>query len=232
MATLDCFGGIKTSAEYAYRRLEQMVVTLELKPGSMTTEAELQEQVGVGRTPVREAIQRLTWDGLLEIRPRSGVRIVPLEGHDWMQIMVVRRNVEVVLARTAAQNCTPEARRMLEKATDLMNQAASDGSMEAFVAADKMFDIAVAQAAGNCHLMRAAFPLQTHTRRFWMHYYGLTHVESGLKGHLRLAEAIMAKDVPRAVREVRTLMSHVQSEASHVLHQDEVFAGTRLDSSF
>jgi DNA-binding GntR family transcriptional regulator len=215
----DCFGPIKSSAEYAYQRLEQMVVTLELKPGSKTTEADLQKLVGVGRTPVREAIQRLTWEGLLVIRPRTGVKIAPLNGRDWMGIMEVRRTVELVLARTAARNCTPEARRMLDNATELMAQATSAGDMAAFVAADKLFDVAVAEASGNCHLVRAALPLQTHTRRFWMHYYGFQGVENTLKRHLRLADAIMVQDVGRAVREARMLMSHVQAEASSVLER-------------
>ena len=222
MASLEIYGSVKTSAEYAYRTLEQMVVTLELQPGSLTTEAELQDRVGVGRTPVREAIQRLTWEGFLEIRPRAGIRIAPLEGHDWLRLMEVRRNIELVLARNAAENCTPAARKMLERAGEMMSQAAADGHRAAFVAADKLFDQAVAEATGNCHLVRAAFPMQSHTRRFWMHYYGFNHVEDGLKRHLRLADAIMLQDVGRAVREARLLMSHLQTEATTVVEHNAV----------
>ena len=62
----------------AYRTLERMIVTLELAPGSVATEATLIERVGLGRTPVREALQRLAWEGLVEVRPRAGVAVAPL----------------------------------------------------------------------------------------------------------------------------------------------------------
>ena len=84
----------------AYRTLERMIVTLELAPGCVATEATLIERVGLGRTPVREAIQRLSWEGLLDIRPRAGLAIAPLHPGDWLRVVDARRGVEIVLARS------------------------------------------------------------------------------------------------------------------------------------
>src|SRR6187551_3418822 len=93
----------------AYRTLERMIVTLELAPGSVATEATLIERVGLGRTPVREALQRLAWEGLVEVRPRAGVAVAPLHAADWLRVLDVRSDVESILARSAAQLVTGEA---------------------------------------------------------------------------------------------------------------------------
>src|SRR5690606_17199610 len=85
----------------AYRALERMIVTLELAPGGVATEGALIERVGLGRTPVREAIQRLAWEGLIEIRPRAGLGIAPLNAGDWVKVIDTRRGAEMVLARSA-----------------------------------------------------------------------------------------------------------------------------------
>ena len=71
----------------------------DLAPGSIATEGTLIERVGLGRTPVREAIQRLAWEGLLEVRPRAGMAIAPLHAADWLRVLDARRGVEKVLAR-------------------------------------------------------------------------------------------------------------------------------------
>ena len=84
-------------------------MTLELAPGSVATEGALIERLGLGRTPVREAIQRLAWEGLLEVRPRAGVAIAPLHAGDWLRVLDARRGVEIILARSAARFVTREA---------------------------------------------------------------------------------------------------------------------------
>ena len=84
-------------------------MTLELAPGSVATEGALIERLGLGRTPVREAIQRLAWEGLVEVRPRAGLAIAPLHPGDWVRVIDARRGLEIVLARSAARFVTREA---------------------------------------------------------------------------------------------------------------------------
>src|SRR5690606_10140162 len=94
------------AAQRAYRLLEGQIVRLELTPGVALTEATLIERCGLGRTPVREAIQRLSWEGLVEVRPRVGILIAPLHPGDWMRVMDARACIEIVLARAAARHRT------------------------------------------------------------------------------------------------------------------------------
>ena len=76
-----------TRTEEAYRRLEEMIVTLELAPGSVVSEAVLGRQLGIGTTPVREALQRLSREHLVQILPRRGVVVTALDLRQQLQVL-------------------------------------------------------------------------------------------------------------------------------------------------
>jgi anthranilate/para-aminobenzoate synthase component II len=86
---------------------------------------------------VREAIQRLAWEGLLDVRPRSGIVIAPLRPDDWLRVLDARRGVEVVLARSAARFVTREAADLFHEAALAMQKAVISGNVLAFIQADK-----------------------------------------------------------------------------------------------
>ena len=84
----------KSLAEQAYEMLENRLVTLELAPGSIVSEGLLIDLVGLGRTPVREAMQRLAYQDLIRVMPRKGLLIVPIEKADLLQVLQVRKRLE------------------------------------------------------------------------------------------------------------------------------------------
>jgi DNA-binding GntR family transcriptional regulator len=116
---------------------------------SFVTEGAIIEKLALGRTPVREAIQRLAWEGLLEVRPRAGIAIAPLHPGDWLRVLDARRGVEIVLARSAARFVTREAADMFHDAALAMQKAVISGNVLAFIQADKALDEALAMAADN-----------------------------------------------------------------------------------
>ncbi|WP_164891223.1 GntR family transcriptional regulator, partial [Mesorhizobium sp. M7A.F.Ca.CA.002.11.2.1] len=158
------------AATRAYHVLEHMIVTLELAPASFVTEGALIDRLGLGRTPVREAIQRLAWEGLLDIRPRAGIAIAPLHPGDWLRVLDARRGVEVVLARSAARFVTREAADLFHEAALAMQKAVISGNVLAFIQADKALDEALALAADNPFAARLAAPLHTPSPRFRFRY--------------------------------------------------------------
>ncbi|TJW48564.1 MAG: GntR family transcriptional regulator [Mesorhizobium sp.] len=200
-------------AAKAYRTLEHMIVTLELAPASFVTEGALIERLGLGRTPVREAIQRLAWEGLLDVRPRAGIAIAPLHPGDWLRVLDARRGVEVVLARSAARFVTREAADLFHDAALAMQKAVIAGNVLAFIQADKALDEALALAADNPFAARLAAPLQTHSRRFWFRYKADTGLVESAEHHVVLIRSILAGDEEAAAKDAKRLMALLRGHA-------------------
>lgn len=208
--------GTKSASATAYRALEGMIVTLDLAPGSVATEGALIERLGLGRTPVREAIQRLAWEGLVEVRPRAGLAIAPLHPADWLRVLDARRGVEVVLARSAARYVTRDAADRFHAAAVAMQKAVVARDVLGFLEADKALDEAMAGAADNPFAVRVAAPLQTHSRRFWFRYQAETGLGESAEHHVRLIGAILERDEKAAAHEADRLMSLLRGHAELV----------------
>ncbi|OQM74566.1 GntR family transcriptional regulator [Manganibacter manganicus] len=205
------------AAVRAYRALERMIVTLELAPGSLTTEGAMIEKLSLGRTPVREAIQRLAWEGLLTVRPRAGLEIAPLHAADWLRVLDARRGVEIVLARSAARFLTTETAALFQLAAVAMHAAVLAKDVFGFLEADKSLDEALARAADNDFAARLAAPLQSHSRRFWFRYQSGTGLAESASNHVALIRAILDRDETEAGEQADQLMAllrlHAQAAA-------------------
>ncbi len=201
------------AAARAYRALERMIVILDLAPGSTTTEGALIERLLLGRTPVREAIQRLAWEGLLEIRPRAGIAVAPLEPGDWLRVVEAREGVEIAMARAAARHATQEAAGLFAEAARSMQRAVISGNVIAFMEADKSLDEAMALAADNSFAARLAAPLQTHSRRFWYRYKADTGLALAAEHHIAVIRAVLDGDEAGAALQSQRLMTLLRTHA-------------------
>lgn len=206
-----------TATTRAYRTLENLIVTLELAPGSVTTEGQLVERLGLGRTPVREAIQRLAWEGLIDVRPRAGLAIAPLNPSDWLRVIDARRGAEIVLARSAARFITSEAAARFHDAARDMQKAVVSGNVLAFLQADKAWDEALAMAADNDFAARLAAPLQTHSRRFWFRFQSDSGLAQAAEHHLKVIRAIGEGDETAAGEMAGRLMDMLRASAEATL---------------
>lgn len=202
-----------SAANRAYRAIERLIVTLELAPSSIATEGTIIERIGLGRTPVREAIQRLAWEGLVEVRPRTGLTIAPLNPADWLRVLDARRGVEVVLARSAARFITPQADHLFQDAAIAMHSAVEMKDVNRFLDADKSLDYALAIASANPFAVRVAAPLQSHSRRFWYRYRRASGLAESAEQHVRLISAILDGEEDRAGAEADRLMALLRAHA-------------------
>ena len=100
----------ETLTEQAYRQLEEQIVTLRLKPGEFLSEYALAEGLAIGRTPIREALQRLAREGLVTILPRKGILVAETDPRKQLLVLEVRREIERLLARLGAQRASEEQR--------------------------------------------------------------------------------------------------------------------------
>lgn len=203
----------ETATFRAYRALEQMLVTLVLEPGLTTTEGALIDRLGLGRTPVREAVQRLSWEGLLMVRPRAGIEVAPLHAGDWLRVIDARRGAEGVIARSAARHLSPRDAAALQAAAVAMHDAVLASDVIAFLEADKVLDEALARASDNAFASRLVMPLQTHSRRFWFRYQANTGLAEAAEHHVALIGKILDRDEQAAGAEADRLMGLLRGHA-------------------
>ncbi|MEP7452390.1 GntR family transcriptional regulator [Phyllobacterium sp. SB3] len=197
-------------AELAYRQIEEMIVTLKLEPGAIVNERALTDITGMGRTPVREAVQKLAWEGLMEIRPRSGIAIAELNPQDFAKVLDAREGIERVLARGAAQYGAQLHHRRLKEASDAMSKAVTSEDVTGFLVADKTFDTVLGQAASNPFAARLASPLQTHSRRFWFRLQRPGGLQQSVSAHKALIEAIIERNPEDAEKAATKLIEHLR----------------------
>src|SRR6185437_11018965 len=98
----------ETLTDRAYRLVEELIVTLALPPETILSEQSLAARLGIGRTPIREALQRLARDGLVVILPRRGILVSQINLKTQMRLLEVRRELERLMARSAAERATSE----------------------------------------------------------------------------------------------------------------------------
>lgn len=208
---------MKSLAQRAYESLETLLVTLQLKPGDLVTEAELMERLELGRTPVREAIQRLAAEGLLEVRPRRGIQVTPLHYGDAMALLETRRELERLVAAKAAQRATPAQREGLRKAASAMARAASRKDLKAYLAADHACDILLEEACRNPYAMQALAPLRTQCRRLWTALQHQGDLPRFAAIHGELMEAVAVGSEGRAAELSGRIVDQLQSMVSSAL---------------
>ncbi len=201
-------------SQTAYRRLEEDIVTLKLKPGEALTENRLAQELDMGRTPIREAIQRLSWEGLIAIRPRLGVVVADIHPGDFTRVLDARHALEMLLAGSSARLASKNERTALHACADQMRTAASNHDVENFLRLDKRFDEIVAKASCNPFAAKAVAPLQTLSRRFWFRYFGESDLNAAAWNHLELMQAIEAGDEKGASEKADELMQYLRRQAA------------------
>ena len=95
-----------TLAEKIYYDIEEKIVKLEYKPGSFLTENFLEKNLRCGRTPIREAIQKLAREGLIKVIPRKGLLVTHIDINDQLNLIQVRRELEKLMAKLSAKNAS------------------------------------------------------------------------------------------------------------------------------
>jgi DNA-binding GntR family transcriptional regulator len=199
-----------SQSHLAYRALELLIVTLKLAPGQMVTEKQLIDLAGHGRTPVREAIQKLEWQGLIVVRPRVGLQISDIHPEHHSQIIAVRKQLEPLAAGMVATHANTEQRQALVNCAKAMTGAAADGNLEGFLAADKLFDDMLEAACPNPFLTASLQPLQTHSRRTWFSTATLEKMDRSVSLHVGVIRAIKDGNEEAAKAAMATLLGYLE----------------------
>lgn len=157
---------IRSNSSIAVDKLRDLIFSGELAAGTDHLESELAEVLGMSRTPVREAVVLLEAQGLLEVRPRKGVRIKRVSPDDMAEIYDILTELESLAAQTAASaGYTERDLSGLKQAIDDMDQAISLRNREAWAVADEAFHRELVQLGKNVRLRGITAMMLDQVRR-------------------------------------------------------------------
>ena len=179
-------------AEQVYEVLEDKLVTLALAPGMPVSEGQLIEMTGFGRTPVREAIQRLAQQELFLVLPRKGLVVTPVNRASMVNILEVRKPIERVIVYRAALNAMDGQRS--EIAAIARKLTISHDSFEDFIKLDRELGDLLDQCAGNPYASAAIAPLRSHCRRFWYRHRHQMQLSDSISAHSKMARLIARRE--------------------------------------
>lgn len=196
----------------AYAALEERIVTLEMAPGAAVSEQLLAQEIGLGRTPVREALQRLAREGLVTVMPRKGIRVTEIDASRQLLVLEVRREIERLLSCKAAARATNQHRSRLRQIADGMEEAAATNDDRVFMRLDREMNLLVMEAAHNEYAAGAMRLINGQSRRFWFqHYKSAVDLPLCARLHAAQARAIADGDTALAARSLDDLIDYTQA---------------------
>lgn len=208
----------ESQAQIAYRVLEEMIVTLKLPPGSKVSEKSLHRSLGMGRTPLREALQRLAIEGTVKILPRAGVIVSDIDLADQFKLIEVRRELEKILAGRSARLTSPEEKKHFLDLAAAFDAAAEKNDESIFIQADREFNALTIRTARNNYATCAIGPIAAQTRRFWfLHFKRFGNLARVSRLHSAIARAIAAGDEPEARAASDRLIDYVEEYTRQTL---------------
>ena len=177
--------------EIVYEELKLLILTGKISPGMRLMEEELAEDMGVSRTPIREAIRKLEKEGLITIEPRRGAYVSQISTKDMVEILEVRQNLEGLAAELAAQRMSEEDKEKLRNIAKAYEEAVAAGDMAEMIRCDTTFHHIIVEATQNKILIQMVEQLQEMVLRFrYIYYDNFKRAEQMLSEHQAIYEAI------------------------------------------
>jgi len=188
-----------------------MIVTLKLAPGAAVSEQELAASLGIGRTPIREALQRLARESLVAILPRRGILVSEVNVKRQLRLLEVRRVLERLIATSAARRATDSERARLRELAARFEGSARMNDDVTFMRTDREFNTLCSAASHNEFAAGAMTLMHSLSRRFWyIHYKQAADMPLTAKLHADIARAIAAGDEDKAARASDKLLDVIE----------------------
>jgi len=206
--------------EEAYARLKEAILSLELRPGQPVLEKEWARRLGMSRTPVREALQRLEYEGLVTHDRQRGWFVYSLALDDIRQIFDIKFALEGLAARRAAERITEEQAARLRRALASLAEVTQDHDLDAWHVADQAFHQVLFEAAGNVRLQQAIQSLNSQMHRIRAGHLALEgRMDRSLEEHRALTEAILSGDGRAAEETMQAHLRDVRDSLINVLER-------------
>jgi DNA-binding GntR family transcriptional regulator len=201
----------RSLAEVAYDLIEQMIVSRRLAPGAMVSESEIASELSLGRTPIREAIGRLKAIGFVEVHPRRGVLVTPVDVIRHLELLEVRRPLDETVARCAIRRASDADLKELRSLAANLTAIAEGRNRDSYFAAKRRLHEAETQAAYNGTLAATMASLHAQSRRFWYSHEPSDRFAESARYHVEIVEGIATRDESRAVGAVARLFAFLDA---------------------
>ena len=206
----------RSMSDQVYEAILSMILKLEIKPGEQLSEAQLSKNLGVSRTPVREAFQRLASLGLLDIIPQRGTIVAPMRATAFRKSQFMREAFELALVRRAIElEDNTELCQALDRQLKLQEVHSELGDEDAFFESDEAFHKAIAQHCGLPDLWPEVQRVKMHMDRFRYAIRSQRETPEVLKQHRAIAKAICKRDEAAAL----TAMTQHLRRANHLIDE-------------
>ncbi|GGC81543.1 GntR family transcriptional regulator [Tersicoccus solisilvae] len=185
---------LQGKAAQAYDQIERLIVLEEIAPGSLVSEAVLMERTGLGRTPVREALQQLARNRMVEIHPNKGVLVPPTSLEAQLRMLELRRELEALSVRLACDRATAAERDRMRTMIDLLDTG--DFTLRSYLDSVTEVHHVLVASSHNEYVEDAMAPLQGLSRRFWhAHVRDVdAEVHRGARLHAAILRAVVDDD--------------------------------------
>jgi DNA-binding GntR family transcriptional regulator len=208
----------RSLGDRAYYALRDLIVSLELPPGSVINERQLMERLGLGRTPVREALRALARERLVEVYPRRGMFVSRVDVGDLAGLSEVRLVLEGLAARLAAERATASDREDCRRLLEELERAAGERDERALIELDQRIHRHVYRCAHNTFLEQTLNEYYVLTLRIWfLALDRVARLDAAVAEHRQLLEAIRAGDPDRAEEVMRRHVAGFERAIREVL---------------
>lgn len=202
----------ETLTERAYRTLEEEIVMLRLPPGHVVSEALLSRRFAIGRTPIREALQRLARERLVVILPRRGIVVSEIDVASQLRLIELRREIERLIAQLAATRASDAQRQGFIAIAAGMRDAAEANDDITFMRLDREMNQRLLDAARNEFAAGAMGLMSGLSRRFWyMHYREVADLPLAARLHADVVAAVGQGDEAEAAAASDRLIDYIEA---------------------
>lgn len=203
--------------DVVFNTLRRAILTGEMSPGERLMEIHLANQLGVSRTPVREAIHMLELEGLVVIIPRRGAEVASITEDGMKDVLEVRRALDVLCAELACDRITQAQIEELHHACIAFEEAASGGDITEIAACDVAFHDIIMNATGNARLVQLINNLSEQMYRYRFEYIKDSGIYPQLMDeHRQICDSIANRDRNAAAHAAGV---HIDNQRCAILRQ-------------
>ena len=206
--------GYKPLRDVVFETLRDAIIRQVLKPGERLMEIQLADEMGVSRTPVREAIRKLELEGLVVMVPRKGAYVAGVSMKDIHEVYEVRSALEMLAVTLAAERITDEELDALERQVlrESEEESKKDGSLDNIIYIDSSFHDIIYQAAHNQRLVQFVNILQEQLQRFRAASLARPgRSKTALEEHKKIVEALSERNGELAARLARERIENAEN---------------------